>query len=119
MRSSLVHAAVVVITSMTLACSGESDETAGSGAAQTADSSPAMPSSAADLEKLGSGELAAIFNGELAKQNTLAATALPNGPYDGTPLCRKDILPTGSELPQGVRDIHGAKLLIDLLHISN
>jgi hypothetical protein len=113
----------LLTTLATVACGGgsSSDGTDGSGAAISSGTTcdPAQtPNQVGDLQNLSSCQLKSLFDSEFAKQTTSDAPLL-NGPYDGTPLCRKDILPAGSQLPAGVKAISGASILIDFLHISN
>ena len=102
------------------ASGSESDDGTGGAAALsgsgtcTADS----PSSVDDLSQMDSCHLKALFEDEKVMQAT-DGSALLNGPYDGTPLCRKDIIPLGSQLPAGVKNITGAPALIDFFHLSN
>jgi hypothetical protein len=105
-----------------VACGGSTSDSAdGSEAAVTAGGTcvPAQsPNAFEDLQRLDSCQLKTMFESDVAKQMTQSAPLL-NGPYDGVPLCHKEILPTGSQLPAGVRSITGAPLLIDFLHLSD
>jgi hypothetical protein len=118
------HVLMLGLTVMAVACGGQdSDDVGGSEGAfssttrTTCESAPA-PNSLEDLAKLDSCQLKAMFESDAAKTATVGS-ALPDGPHDGMPLCRKDILPSAAELPAGVAAISGAKFLISLLKISN
>jgi hypothetical protein len=114
---------LAALTAGIAGCAGgsDSDSSAGSAAAMSAPGTcaPAQtPNTFEDLQALDSCQLNSLFDSEFAKQMTMVAP-LPNGPYDGIPLCRKDIIPSGSGLPAGVRSISGAPLLIDIFKLSN
>ena len=123
MRHSSLLLGLVALTATAVAgCAsgGGSDDSAGGAAAIS--SNPQCdadnPCTVDDLKNMDSSHLKALFE----DQKVLKATdgsALLNGAYDGTPLCRKDILPLGSQLPKGVHDITGAPAIIDFLHLSN
>jgi hypothetical protein len=120
------HWMLVAATLLAGCASGQSNDSAGSSegnftaVTRLVCPQPATPNSLDDLTKLDSCELKALFEGELAKQNTSDTTALANGAYDGIPLCRKDIIPDGSALPPRIRsEIHGENLLMGLLKVSD
>jgi hypothetical protein len=112
---------LAIVPAFVVGCGGsESDSASGSAAAVTAGTCapPPTPNGFEDLQNLSSCQLTSLFQSEFAKQNTDTAPLL-NGDYDGIPLCRKDMLPTVSQLPAGVRNINGAGLAIDFLGLSN
>jgi hypothetical protein len=115
---------LAALTAGIAGCAGGSDADSSGGSANAFSSAPTTcspaqtPNSFEDLQALDSCQLKSLFESEFAKQMTMSAP-LPNGPYDGIPLCRKDIIPTGSGLPAGVRAISGAPLIIDIFKLSN
>jgi hypothetical protein len=121
MRHSALFLGIVALTAAAgCAGSGSDDSTGGSAAAvsTTATCTADAPSSVDDLSAMDSCHLQALFEDADVKKATTGSPLL-NGPYDGTPICRKDILPLGSQLPAGVKAISGAPALIDFLHLSN
>src|SRR5215213_9732899 len=90
------------------ACGGSGDGSIASGeGAFIEGETPALaqPQSLDDLQKLDSSKLKALFEDQTNRVQTMGMP-LPNGPYDGIPLCRKDILPSTQELPPRIKDLN-------------
>lgn len=116
---------LVLATAATLGCSSNGSQVAGDSndALQSADDgcvTPAVPSELADFQGLSSCQLKALFDDEGAKEATVRA-GLPDGPFDGVPLCRKDVLRAvpQSSIPPGVSTISGFASIWKFLELSD
>ncbi len=81
---------------------------------------PDMPTSLDGFKKLEACSLLSLFESERAHALT-REFGMPDGPYDGVPLCRKEVMRniSSKELPRGVREVGGAEALFDALKLSD
>jgi hypothetical protein len=121
----LVPFALAALAASAIACGTESsDDNVGEGEGAFTSRTrevcdlPAQPQSLDDLKKLDSCELKSLFEDQANKVQTMGMP-LPNGAYEGVPLCRKDIIVESEQLPPRIKEIHGARFITGLLKISN
>jgi hypothetical protein len=117
--------ALAAFAASAMACGGsESEDNVGegegafTGTTRAVCDKAAQPQSLDDLKKLDSCELKGLFEDDANKAQTMGMP-LPNGAYEGIPLCRKDIIPESETLPPKIKAIHGARFITGLLKISN
>jgi hypothetical protein len=100
--------------------SAADDDSSAGALEETSCTAPAMPTDLDGFKKLSSCQLGKLFDDENAKAVT-SRVGMPDGPYDGIPLCRKDLLKQtkASDLPRGARDAGVSKFIYSLLEVSD
>lgn len=121
-RPIFASALVTALGMFAVGCSSSSEEAVDNtdDALETDCDRPAVPDTLDGLSKYSACQLQKLFESDEAKAAT-AEHGIPKGAYDGIPLCRKEVLRTvkSEQMPAGVKAIGGAKLIYDLLKLSD